>query len=176
MKVSKLQNILNHFETKFKPEHKDVLLEDCRNAKSLERAIELAALCKDSYGKKHPHQYRLKHTTLEEVATKLLQKKKAISKAQTFDELYKCIKETPVKGFGDLTKYDVALRIGHYRDLFPTKVYLHAGTRIGAENLLGKIKKDSLEILEFPEAFRKLNLSAELIEDILCIYKDRMKS
>jgi len=40
-----------------------------------------------------------------------------------------------VPGFGKLAVYDVAMRIGIWRDIWPRYVYLHAGTRKGARAL-----------------------------------------
>jgi hypothetical protein len=40
-----------------------------------------------------------------------------------------------IKGFGELAVYDCSLRVGSYLNLLPDKIYLHAGTRKGAEAL-----------------------------------------
>ena len=81
------------------------------------------------------------------------------------------------KGIGELTKYDTIIRIAAYRNLFPTKVYLHSGTKVGAKNLLGKLgKRKYLGIEELPIELQDLHLSASEIEDILCIFKDDLKN
>lgn len=48
------------------------------------------------------------------------------------------------------------------------------GTRIGAEILLGEIKAKSITASQLPQPFQTANLTAAEIEDILCIYKDRL--
>lgn len=40
-----------------------------------------------------------------------------------------------IPGLGELYVYDTTLRIGAKLNLFPDKVYLHAGTRLGATAL-----------------------------------------
>ena len=74
-----------------------------------------------------------------------------------------------VAGIGALYRYDTAFRIGAYRGLFPTRVYLHAGTRKGARALGLDYRKDALEMSEIPAALR--TRKPYEIEDILCIYK-----
>ena len=60
-----------------------------------------------------------------------------------------CAKQ--IKGIGELTIYDTALRIGFYLDIYPDKVYLHAGTREGAKRLIGEDKVKNKKYLEMSE-------------------------
>ena len=62
-----------------------------------------------------------------------------------------------------------ASRIGAKLNLFPEKVYLHAGTRLGARSL-GLPNVPRLSVSEFPKEFRALK--PHEIEDALCIFKD----
>jgi hypothetical protein len=93
----------------------------------------------------------------------------------SFHELLQMVDDAirSIRGIGELAVYDTAHRIGAYLRLEPPKVYLHAGTRIGARALgLGK-GTNKLEIDELPAAFHRL--TAGEIEDCLCIYKDDLK-
>ena len=91
----------------------------------------------------------------------------------TFDELYKAVEKLKIKGIGDLTVYDTATMIGCPRQVYPTKVYLHAGAAAGARALgidAKEVDKSAFVSL-FPE-FNKLNPLQ--IEDFLCIYKSHL--
>jgi len=79
-----------------------------------------------------------------------------------------------VKGVGELTIYDTANRIGAHLGLKPEHIYLHAGTKKGAEKLLGhRIKAKHINAHDLPPAFQNKALSNAALEDILCIYKDQ---
>lgn len=98
----------------------------------------------------------------------------SLESIETFDELYKAIEELKIKGIGDLTIYDTATMIGCHRQVYPTKVYLHAGAAAGARALGidAAVVERSLFVSLFP-AFDKLN--ALQIEDFLCIYKSHLQ-
>jgi hypothetical protein len=55
-----------------------------------------------------------------------------------------------VPGIGELYVYDTALRIGAKLGVFPEKVYLHAGARIGVRNLGRDARKTALRIASLP--------------------------
>ncbi|PIP91025.1 MAG: hypothetical protein COW79_04555, partial [Bdellovibrionales bacterium CG22_combo_CG10-13_8_21_14_all_38_13] len=81
-----------------------------------------------------------------------------------------------IHGLGELYFYDTALRIGASLKLFPDKVYLHSGTRLGgiALGLASKGQK-TISPKDIPTIFTsKLNIYE--IEDVLCIYKSCFKS
>jgi len=78
-----------------------------------------------------------------------------------------------VEGLGELYAYDTTLRIGAFLGVFPEKVYLHAGARVGAKTLGidGKVKV--IELQSLPEPFH--SLQPHQVEDALCIYKKLLK-
>jgi hypothetical protein len=76
-----------------------------------------------------------------------------------------------VDGLGELFVYDTALRVGAHLGMLPTQVFLHAGTRAGAEALGLDCTQRFLFRSDMPEAFRAL--AAHEIEDVLCIYTDQ---
>ncbi|MEM8751070.1 MAG: hypothetical protein AAGF28_12285 [Pseudomonadota bacterium] len=140
---------------------------------TLSAAIKVAASCRRADGKRHSHQRRIPEVVLDEAGRRLRAAIEELMAAKDFGTLHSVVKQTiqPVHGVGELTVYDVALRIGAFLGLKPGVVYLHAGTRIGAAALgfsVESIKKD-----ELPDAFAPLT-EAE-IEDFLCIYKDALR-
>ena len=80
----------------------------------------------------------------------------------------------PISGAGELYVYDTSLRIGAKSNLLPTKVYLHAGTRVGARALGLDGQAKTLEVSMLPPEFRQLE--PHEIEDVLCIFKVDLKA
>src|SRR5688572_7526332 len=105
-----------------------------KNQKSLAEAIRVATLSIDTYGKRHPHQYRRSQTTLNVWYDSVLCRKRKIQKVQSFQDLIEFLQSIIVKEIGDLTVYDTATRIGAFLQLYPDRIYLHAGTKEGARN------------------------------------------
>jgi hypothetical protein len=132
-------------------------------------AVEHAALCRTLDGKRHPHQYRIPAASLAEANRRL--QRSTLASCRSFDELHDFV-DGALRGIhmvGPLTVYDIAHRIGVHLGLAPDKVYLHAGTRVGARHL-GFRGRDTIDLDELPDAFSKL--SAAETEDCLCIFKD----
>ena len=139
----------------------------------LRKAIEIAALAKSPSGKRLSHQRRIPERVLGESYEKLLSRMSELQACSSFEELHEVIERTigPTHGIGPLTVYDTALRIGSFLRLEPSKVFLHAGTRIGAHYLGLNISGKFLEVSDLPPEFRILK--PREIEDVLCIYKKR---
>jgi hypothetical protein len=139
-------------------------------------------------------EYELKHTHQEEfiddkgnqkgvndlvlstMAVKIALKEKELSEALSFDEVYEIVKLCKVTGFGELSIYDTAVRISAYLGFKPNRVFLHAGTRIGAKSLEkkgllgeGLSEKDTLPVCDFPQPVHKLD--ALQLENFLCSFK-----
>ena len=70
---------------------------------------------------------------------------------------------------GRLMVYDTSLRVGARLHLLPDRVYLHAGTRVGARALGLDWRADHVAMAHLPRALRLLG--PHEIEDCLCIYK-----
>ncbi|MBZ5653328.1 MAG: hypothetical protein LAO18_22925, partial [Acidobacteriia bacterium] len=102
--------------------------------RSPSKAIRKAALCELPSGKRHPHQRRIPRALLEQVEARLQGICRKLAGASSFDELHRAMEDEvgSLKGIGALTVYDIAQRIGAYFRKIPDRVYLHAGTRIGA--------------------------------------------
>lgn len=145
-----------------------------RQQPTLSDALRLAALAINSKGKRYSHQRRLSKTVLEQARDILLVNEKEICQSQDFDDLFVLLERLllPVKGFGELYVYDTALRIGAKIGVFPKRVYLHAGTRVGAKALGFDGKAKMLEVSQLPEWLQQLQ--PQEIEDVLCIFKDKL--
>ena len=141
--------------------------------KSLDKAIEYAGLAKKQSGERFSHQKRISQIVLKRATAKLLKAKHRIKSCCNFDELIKLVQSTAgqVRGIGELF-YDTALRLGAKLGIYPEKVYLHAGTRTGAQVIRLNTKQEAISLSEVPSELHKLK--PHEIEDILCIYKDEL--
>lgn len=139
---------------------------------NLAAAVRRAGLAQNECGKRFPHQYRIPGDVLKRAARRL--GRVVVRRSQSFDDLHELVWRTigPIAGIGELMIYDTALRIGAKMGVAPTRVYLHAGTRVGARHLgLGR-RAQFLEKSDFPAALRALE--PREIEDCLCIYADAL--
>ena len=148
---------------------------DIPEGKTLEEAIRHATMSLDKSGKKCPHQRRVAPAALQELHRELTLQLEHIDGCTTFAALHDIISSAAsrIRGVGALTVYDVAVRIGCFKKLKPEMVYLHAGTREGAQNLGLDYKKPTLAVDHtLPEPLRKL--APAHMEDFLCIYKSKL--
>jgi hypothetical protein len=143
---------------------------------SLRAAIEMAARCVDANGRRFRHQSRIRRVAIRESASALLVAEQELAATKSFDGVFAIVREQlrGIAGLGELYRYDTAFRIGSYLRLLPSRVYLHAGTRVGARALGLDYRNDSLDMSELPTPLR--HRQPHEVEDILCIYKDRFTS
>jgi hypothetical protein len=143
---------------------------------SLDAAIEKAALAVNSRGKRYSHQRRLKKVALKQTLSALLDESEAIKHARDFDQLFELVGAAvkPILGIGELYVCDTSFRIGANLNLFPARIYLHAGTRRGVRALGLEDSGRTLKVSALPKAFRILE--PHELEDVLCIFKDKLKT
>lgn len=147
----------------------DSLIKDCLREKDILKVIEMAGLSRDKNNRKHPHQHRLTNKVLHQFADRLLGNADKIIASKNFSDLHTIVSDLSLRGIGTLTLYDTAHRIGLRLKIHPDKVYMHRGTRTGAEKILKrKIKEPYLDKSAFKDF---VHLRCDEIEDILCIYK-----
>ncbi len=171
MKLKKYQNIINHY-TRWRKENPDTWIAYTIEQPNIISAIRVAAKSENKSGKRHNHQRRLKKESINKFADNLIKKSKELYETKDFASLLKIIESCKVRGIGELACYDTANRIGCKIGVVPDKIYLHAGTRKGAERLFGmRIKKKFIDKSELPEPFKSSDLDCIQLEDILCIYK-----
>ena len=141
---------------------------------SLAKAIEFAALCLDSSGRRSSHQWRRAEITLAEAYDVLRGNSQLIRRCRTFSELHDLIDRLveQIPDLGPLYSYDASLHIGARLGLAPDVVYLHCGTREGARALGLPFQQPTLHRSSLPAALAKLAMHE--IEDFLCIFKGRL--
>jgi hypothetical protein len=166
------ETIIRHYRLNFTRKG-EAELDWFRRQPSFETAIVVAARATDHRGKRFNHQIKIPRAALPEAERLLLEQANVLRACRSFHELWLLIKQTlqHVRGLGELYFYDTALRIGAFLNLAPERVYMHRGTRQGAKRFgFMRGNREWLNISEFPQSLREL--SAQEIEDILCIYKD----
>jgi hypothetical protein len=143
--------------------------------RSLPEVIENAALARSPSGKRLAHQRRIPGRVLQESCDRLLAISDRLQQATSFEELHHIVASAilTIEGIGALTVYDTALRIGSYLRLEPKKIFLHAGTLRGARALGLAATGEFLEPTDLPTEFSTLRPFE--MEDILCIYKHRLR-
>lgn len=142
------------------------------------------------------HQFCVSTQAITEAIKKLTGSDLSQKAADSFEDFYKWLSDTikGIKGIGDLSVYDTALRMGwHFeKDGMPYRiapekyVYLHKGALWGAEALQRisrlsttyinpDIKLDyHIEITEFCDDLQ--SLGANHLENFLCIYHNLLTS
>lgn len=162
-----LDNIIAHYLANYS-DNADRELRFYRRQRTLDNALDHAALARLPSGKRAHHQRRLSSTTLTAAYNAI--KRCAFNECSNFHELFCLVDETvrQIDGIGELYVYDTALRIGAFLRLSPDRVYLHAGVRVGAR-ALGFTGGDYILCSDLPDEF--LALLPHQIEDCLCIYK-----
>jgi hypothetical protein len=170
----KLAALVRHYIRRWRPKAKEEL-DWFRQQPSLDAAISVAALAINAKGKRYSHQYKIPRSAIPKALVRLLSARDKIKHCGDFDELHDMVGRVlaDVRGIGKLYLYDTALRIGAKQKRLPERIYLHAGTRLGARALGIDSTKKSVSISECPREL--LSLEPHEIEDFLCIYKARLR-
>lgn len=167
---SNLSSVVRNYKSRYRQRARDEL-EFFAQLPTLSDAIEYAAFAKDGRGKRFSHQRRLKVVALQRAHSMLWANSYRMNSCTNFAELYETVDVAlqRVAGIGELYVYDTTLRLGAHLKLSPDKIYLHAGTRVGAEALGLDGRAQTLEVRELPNELHELE--PHEIEDVLCIYK-----
>jgi hypothetical protein len=147
-----------------------------RGMPSLALAIHHAALAIDSRGKRFDHQRRIALAPLRRAKAILEQVSARLKACASFHTLHSLLLELlgNVRGLGELYFYDTALRLGATFGHAPAFIYLHRGTRAGAQALGFNGTAPYIELYRLPKPLR--TLQSHEAEDFLCIYKGELKS
>jgi hypothetical protein len=122
------------------------------------------------------HVRRAKKESIKIAETKLGEKSACLKRCRTFDRLFREIDRIvlPITGLKDMYAYDVALRIGASKGIYPERVYLQQGAREGAKKLGLDFQNRTIEWSSLPSEMHCLN--AYECEDFLCIFKHLLES
>ena len=173
--IPKLERIIKHYKLKSKRQI-DSLILFCKAQKMLKEAIEVAAKSADENNKIHFHQRRVEKSELNNFAERLVLRENDFNLMNTFDEIYEITYSEKNEYITELTVYDVAQRIGAFKNIYPDKIYLQSGTKVGAENLLGRLGDTKFLVREdLPSPFQRPEFTLADIEDILFQYKDEFE-
>lgn len=173
--MNNLVNLVDEFKQKYYPSFKEEI-KFYKTRTNLEDAVRIASLAKMPDGRMHSHQRRVGKQKLELLHKYLLNKIDEIRNCRTFDCLLQIVGNCDIRGIRDLTIYDTAFRIGVFLSIYPDNIYLHTGTRIGAINLLGKIKIGSRPFVTKSELPMDLQiLEPWEIETFLCCMAGKLQ-
>lgn len=139
---------------------------------TLDSAVRRAGLAQRPDGKRYDHQRRVPLAVLQEATYQLEHAR--LDRAADFEELHRLVDKAigSIRGVGELTVYDTALRIGAKLGVTPQRVYLHSGTREGARALGLDWRMAHLTVAQCAQELRRLE--PHEIEDCLCIFKGRL--
>ena len=134
-------------------------------------AIRRAAVARGANGNRLSHQWRLPRQMYPSALVKLTAVAPALRACATFSDLYAVIESAvgSLNGVGPLYLYDTTLRIGAFRKLKPSEVYLQAGALKGAKRLLPRVHTRSLSPTVFPTPYS--SLPPYQLENLLCCYR-----
>lgn len=173
--IPKLERIIKHYKLKSKKQIDSLILFSMAQ-KSLKEAIEVAAKSVDEHNKVHFHQRRVERPELISFSERLILREAAINSANIFDDIFEIINSEKNEYISELTVYDVAQRIGAFKNIYSDKIYLQSGTKIGAENLLGRLENSKFLMREdLPSPFQRPDFTIADIEEILFQYKDEFE-
>lgn len=158
----------------------DTHLLHCQRQQNLAAAIETAAQAVNHSQKIHSHQCRIGRQRLREWARHLIGYGHEIEQAADFEGLLATVEQAAHTfsggGIGELTAYDTAHRIAEHREILPTRIHLHSGTRKGAFILVEGLTREVpvIDKEQLPAPFHKLAPTA--LEDILCMYAKELRA
>ncbi len=100
-------------------------------------AIQKPTVCELPSAKRHPHQRRIPRRWRVQAEEPLQAVSHRLGKAPGFTAFHEQVYAEigKIKGIGGFTVYDVSHRIGAYMRETSQRVYLHAGTKLGARAL-----------------------------------------
>ena len=135
--------------------------------------LDVAVLSRMEGDLRHSHQRRIPQAALEMARDRLRENMPLPTHVRDFGSLLSFVDSAirPIRKIGELAVYDTAHRIGAKNGIVPDRIYLHAGTRLGAAAL--GLRGKSIAVDELPPAFHRL--TAAECEDCLCIYREDLR-
>ncbi|WP_421381720.1 hypothetical protein ACOJQI_20860 [Bacillus salacetis] len=165
----------------------DWILSECKpGQRPIEEVIEYAVFTWTPKLKECHRNYSAKNGVRDEMTIKLRESLGSLGTPASFEDIMKWVYTNRVEGFASVGVYDTALRIGIYFGIYPTMVYIHAGSETGTKNVLGndyKTKRayyfmEDPEYLVFDPSVYPLEinkLDPYHIENFLCQKKEQLQ-
>lgn len=169
--MTSLAALVRDFQWRFPRTRRDMVVEYCRKAPTLDDAIYRAVMSKNEQGKHHNHQSKINRDAYYPMWLKLRSMAGQIALVVGFDHLHDLVANADIPGWGPVGWYDISTRIGAFLKLEPESVYLHAGVKQGWSALMGgdwsRVKRVNKEW--WPESLKVL--TPDECEDFLCTYR-----
>lgn len=175
MNIECLEKLINIYKEKNYSCYDKLWKNFIRRQSSYEETVIKAVMGIDQNNKLHPHLYRISKISLVKAKNLLLEMISELKKCTSFEDILKITEDVKsrVKGYGALSSYDAAVKIGYFKNIEPEKVYLHCGTYYGAKALgINVWGKSYLDIKDLPKPLQKL--SASDLENFFCVMKTEL--
>jgi len=173
--LTSLESLVLDFLWRESTLRRDTIPSLCREAPSLEDAIWLATDSIGRTGKMYSHQVKVRKSSRDALAEIMIRKMRP-RRLSSFHELFLFTRANAPWGIGELTIYDVALRVGAYLNLEPKRLYLHTGVREGITSLANaareniSVKAPWIISPDIPWRFEDY-MTWDDTEDFLCTYR-----
>lgn len=179
--MTTLAALVRDFVWRFPRERRDTVITLCAAADTFEEAVWLATNSIGETGKMWSHQVKVRRTSRDEFARLIIRDQDIIDKwCGDFWELHMHLDKIRPWGIGELTAYDVAVRIGAYLGMEPHLLYLHTGVMEGWLALIRRFperrfSENHYRILKAVDASDLypplLTVSIDDAEDFICTYR-----
>jgi hypothetical protein len=172
--LTSLKSLVQDFLWRESTLHRDTIIAMCGEARNLEDAVWLATDSIGRNGKMYSHQVKVRKSSRDALAT--VMSSKLPRHLSSFHDLFLFTRTNAPWGIGELTIYDVSLRVGAYLGIEPKRLYLHTGVREGITSLADaarvnvSVKAPWLIPPDVPWRFEHY-MTWDDTEDFLCTYR-----
>lgn len=139
-------------------------------------AIKRACDSRGANGKMFFHQSKVTQAARDELARRLIQRKRNLDLVDDFEDLFGIVRRVGerVPGIGPVTIYDVTSRLAAYKGLEAYYLHYHAGVLEGLKALgIKPTSSHMIHVDALPKPIRGQN--ADLIESFLCGYRSEIE-
>jgi hypothetical protein len=117
---------------------------------------------------KESHQHRVPNTVLRTMADRLVHEYDQLMLIQHFNEILEYISVRRIRGFGTLSSYDAALRIGFMLRIYPAAIYVHAGVYEGLRRLGVTVQGETVALPDIEAIYGATALTPYQCENFIC--------
>jgi len=174
--MATLANLVSDFERNTLEELRNEL-EHHRTLPDERAALRAVASWRGAGGRFHPRQWRMPRAVKRAAGEALCAARLDLGGTGSFEALLAAVQAAigGVRGVGEVSVYDAALRLGAWRGLLPGRVRLHGAVRESAAALGVAVEGRSwIEVEAFPAEFA--HLEAWELERLLSRYHDELEA